>query len=268
MSTCDAQMVVGSGLFTENIYRRYWVKYASEKHYLWVGRFAGLGIVALALGMLTQFDNVIQVLTTYIQAFPTFMGIAFWFGLMWRGFTPAAVWTSTIATASMWYLTQSHKPLETIAGWGASEFAKQNIDYLPGLFRHWLYEIAPSIMNAQTSEGVLQSVRTRVPYQILLYLSTGVVVGVLTSIFSRRVPQEKLDHFFSLIRTPVTPGEVVVTPCTLPEDHLPAETAKLISHPDLEIPLPTKIGMIGFFGSWVMVGVVIGFTYWLASLGG
>ncbi len=268
MSTCDAQMVVGSGLFTENIYRRYLVPRASETHYLWVGRFAGLGIVALAIGMLTQFDNVIQVLTTYIQAIPAFMGLAFWFGLMWRGFTPAAVWTSTIATATMWYLTQTHKPLTTIASWGDGEFFRQNIDYLPNLFRHWLHDVLPVCVDPKFgSDGELIAVKTLVRYQILLYLSTGALVGLLTSCFTKRTPKEKLDHFFTLIRTPVKAGEKVEQPCTLPEDHLPAETDKLINHPDLEIPMPTKIGMIGFFGSWAMVGVVIGLTYWLAGLG-
>ena len=74
MSSCDAQMVVGSGLFTENIYKRFIYPRGGERHYLWVGRLSGLGIVGMALLMLTQFDNVIQVLTRYIQPIPTFMG--------------------------------------------------------------------------------------------------------------------------------------------------------------------------------------------------
>jgi len=268
MSTCDAQMVVGSGLFTENIYRRFMVRNASKSHYLWAGRIASLGIVALALAMLTQFDNVIQVLTRYIQALPAFMGVSFWFGLMWRRYTPAAVWTSTLVTAGVWYLTQTHKPLEWLAGAGGSELMHQNIDYFPSMIRHWLYDIAPGVMNAKFDDAdKLISLETRVPYQMLMYLSSGALAGIVVSFLTKPTDKDKLDHFYKLIRTPVTPGEEVETPCTLPDNPAQMETGKLINHPDWEIPSPSRIGMIGFLGSWVMVGVVIGLLYFLRSLG-
>jgi len=269
MSTCDAQMVVGSGLFTENIYRRFLVKNASKTHYLWAGRVASLGIVALSLAMLTQFDNVIQVLTRYIQAIPAFMGLSFWFGITWRRYTPVAVWASTLVTAGMWYLTQTHKPLEWIADYGSSEFLRQNIDYLPGLFREWLYGVFPTIMNVDISKsGEILTLDTRVPYQMLVYLSAGGLTGVLVSLITRPTNQDKLDRFYQLIRTPVTPGEEVDVPCTLPEEHAPVETGKLIDHPDWEIPKPSRVGLLGFIASWIMVGVVIGLLYFLRSLGG
>lgn len=269
MSTCDAQMVVASGLFTENIYKRYLVKSRSKKHYVWAGRLAGLGVVGLSLLMMTQFENVIQVLKDYIIPIPAFIGLAFWFGIIWRGFTPAAVWCSTFVAGLFWYLTQSHTPFAFIAGLGDSEFLKQNIDYFPHLFREMLHGWAPGIVSETlNAAGEVVNYKTSTPHQYLIYLSAGAVAGVLVSLFTRRTPAEKLDHFFKLIRTPVTPGEEVVRPCTLPENHLPPETDKLINHPDLEIPMPTKIGMIGFLGSWVMVGVVIALTYWLAALGG
>lgn len=268
MSTCDAQMVVGSGLFTENIYRRFLVRKASKTHYLWAGRLASLAIVGLALAMLTQFDNVIQVLTRYIQALPAFMGLSFWFGLMWRKYTPAAVWASTLATALVWYLTMTHKPVEWIASFGESTFLTQNIDYFPQMFRSFLYDTVPSIMNVTKNNGVIEKIETRIPYQIAMYLSFGAVTGIVTSLLTSPTSKEKLDKFYQLIRTPVTPGEIVEVPCTLPEGHLPMETAKLIQHPDWEVPMPSAVGMIGFFGSWVMVGLVIGLLYWLRSLGG
>ncbi|MDG2387958.1 MAG: sodium:solute symporter family protein [Planctomycetaceae bacterium] len=268
MSTCDAQMVVGAGLFTENIYRRFMVKKASKTHYLWVGRLASLGIVALALAMLTQFDNVIQVLTRYIQALPAFIGLSFWIGLLWRRFSPAAVWVSTVITAGVWYLTQTHKPLDWMASMGGSEFLQQNIDYFPSMVRHWLAEIIPSVMNIKVTEaGEFLSADTRVPYQMAMYLSLGAISGIVTSFLSKPTPKEKLDHFYKLIRTPITPGEHVDIPCTLPENPAPMETRKLINHPDWEIPYPSRIGMIGFLGSWVMVAFCIGLLYFLRSLG-
>ena len=46
MSSCDAFMVSSSGLFTQNVYRQYWVKNRDESHYVFVGRISSLFIVA------------------------------------------------------------------------------------------------------------------------------------------------------------------------------------------------------------------------------
>ena len=267
MSTCDAQMVVGSGLFTENLYKRFLNPGKDSSHYLRVGRLSGLGLVALALLMLTQFDNVIQVLTRYVQPIPTFMGLAFWFGITWRRYTAKAVWASTLATAFAWYLTQVHNPFQAIAALGSSDFWQQNVDYFPGLVREWLSLYAPGIMQAVSSgEGVV-TYRTRLPYQILIYLSSGAIAGIAASLLTRRTATEKLDDFFRLIRTPVRPGEIVDQPCTLPEDPLPMETGKLIPVADLEIPMPSRMGLGGFVLAWICVGAIIWFTMMLAGIG-
>ena len=269
MSTCDAQMVVGSGLFTENIYKRFLVRQASSGHYLWVGRFSGLVIVILALVLQTQFDNVIQVLTRYVQAVPAFMGVAFWLGIIWRGYTPKGVWASTLVTALIWYLTQTHTPLETIAALGEHPLLKQNIDYLPSIFREALWDAVPltksTILDAA---GNVHKVQTRVPVQMLMYIVGGAIAGIVVSLLTQRTPEGKLDHFFTLIRTPVRPGEHVENPCTLPENPLPAETGKLIPVDDIEIPYPSAVGMIGFILAWFGVAILVGLTAWLATLGG
>jgi len=267
MSTCDAQMVVGSGLFTENVYKRFLVRNGSPAHYLWVGRLSGLGIVGLALLMLTQFENVIQVLTTYVQAIPAFMGLAFWFGITWRGYTPAAVWASTLSTATAWYLTQAHTPFKFISALGSSPILQQNIDYLPALFRQMLYNNFPSIMLEKVDAAGNVLYKTSVPWQMLIYMSAGATAGILASVLTRRTASAKLDHFFKLIRTPVRPGEEVPAPCTLPADHLPTETGKLIPLADLEIPKPSAVGLGGFAAAWVIVAAIIWLTVSLARLG-
>ena len=267
MSTCDAQMVVGSGLFTENLYRRYLNSGKDDAHYLKVGRLSGLGLVVLALLMLTQFENVIQVLTRYVQPIPTFMGLAFWFGITWRRYTAKAVWASTLATALAWYLTQAHNPFQAIAAVSSADFWQQNIDYFPGLVREWLYHQAPGIMQTVPAGDGAATYRTRLPYQILIYLSSGAIAGVVASLLTRREPEEKLDHFFRLIRTPVRPGEQVEEPCTLPQDPLPMETGKLIPLADLEIPMPGKVGLGGFILAWIGVGTLIWLTVMLARIG-
>ncbi len=269
MSTCDAQMVVGSGLFTENVYRRFIYRKGTDRHYLWAGRISGLAIVGLALLMLTQFDNVIQVLTRYVQPIPTFMGLAFWFGITWRGYTPLGVWAGTLATGLTWYETQLHQPLAFLAGLGDSPLLKQNIDYIPSICRGLLYEAAPWMMvTTRNAAGEIHQIHMSVPWQIVLYLSAGAIAGIVVSLLTPRTPDEKLDHFFALLRTPVRSGEKVHAPCTLPDDHLPTQTEKLLPFRDIELPKPTLVGMGGFAIAWVLVGLIIWGTGAIAQIGG
>ena len=258
MSTCDAQMVVASGLFTENIYKRYINKNGTEKHYVMIGRFAGLGIVALALLLMTQFEDAIQVLNNYVNAIPAFIGLAFWIGFIWRGYTPLGVWASTLATMTAWYLTQTHTPFEFIQGMGDGALFQENIDYLPSRFREWLWSVAPfTEYNGKTS----------IPWQYVMYLSSGASAGIIVSLLTRRTEESKLEHFYRLIRTPVKENEEITEACTLPADPLPMETGKLIPIKDIEIPKPSRVGMVGFIIAWVVVGLLIWLTKFLAGLG-
>ncbi len=259
MSTCDAQMVVGSGLFTENIYKRYINRHGDQRHYVWVGRFAGLGIVALALALMSQFQDAIQILTKYVNILPALIGLSFWFGIVWRGFTPAAVWASTMTAAVIWLLTTTHTPI--VFQFRDVEYLTLNIDYIPRMFREWLWATFPL-----TRYEVAGAVRTALSWQYVMILGSGAIVGIATSLLSRRTSEEKLDHFFRLIHTPVREGEQVSAPCTLPENPEPAETRKLIPLKDIEIPWPSKVGMAGFLIAWVCVGLLVWLTRWLASL--
>lgn len=228
MSTSDAQMVVSSGLFTENIYRKYLGKHKSQRHYLWVGRISGLIIVLMALVLQATFTDVIDALKVIIKT-PAAIGISLWIGIAWRGWTPAAVWVSTICAALAW------------AG----------VAYFPVQLQDWGL---PSAMFNEN--GNMKDV-----WQMVSYLSVGLVSGFITSLLTPRVREDKLDHFFRLIHTPVKPGEEVDEPCTLPKDALPPAD-KLFNIKDIEISKPTFIGMAGFIASWICVGLIV----WLTSL--
>lgn len=236
MSSSDAQMVVGSGLFTENIYKRFLVKNASATHYLWAGRIAGLVIVILALILQSSFTDVIHALKVIIKT-PAAIGISLWFGIVWRRWTTPAVWASTLAAVGAWYAVAYHAPSFREIG-------------------------LPESMFALNDDGTVK--RMGDAWQMTAYLSAGVIVGVVVSLLTPRQPQEQLDRFFSLIHTPIKPGEEVASPCTLPEDHLPAND-KLFSHPDIELPKPTVIGLGGFALAWLCVGLIIWLTNYLAT---
>lgn len=98
----------------------------------------------------------------------------------------------------------------------------------------------------------------------LAYIGTGVVVGLLASLLTSRQSKGQLDRFFSLIHTPVTPGEEVSSPCTLPEN--PAlQNPTMFAHPDIELPKPTLVGLGGFAVAWGCVGFIIWLTSYLAK---
>ncbi|MEK6233689.1 MAG: sodium:solute symporter family protein [Planctomycetales bacterium] len=234
MSTSDAQMIVSSGLFTENIYRRFLVRNASQTHYVWVGRLSGLVIVMLALLLQATFTDVIDALKKIINV-PAAMGISLWFGIAWRGWTPAAVWVSALATMAVWAHT--------------------------GFFPEHYNNPALGFMLSNATPG--QETMSHA-WQMFAFLSAGVGSGLIASMLTRRTDAKKMDKFFLLLRTPVTLDEEVSEPCTLPKD--PAKPLpKLINHPDIELPKPTSLDVGGFLFAWLLVGLIIALTYWLAS---
>ena len=238
MSTSDAQMVVGSGLFTENIYKRFIVRNGSDRHYLWAGRVAGLVIVALAIVLQSSFTDVIDALKVIIKT-PAAIGISFWFGIVWRRWTWQAVWGSTLAAVGAWWFAANQAPV--------------------------LYEtvgLPAAMFNFEADGGALKGMTDA--WQMFSYLSAGVIAGIVISIVTPRQSEAQLDHFFRLVHTPVTPGEHVDTPCTLPENPAP-QGKKLFSHPDIELPRPTFVGLGGFALAWGCVGLIIWLTQYLSE---
>lgn len=232
MSTSDAQMIVGAGLFTENIYRRFIVTNGSDRHYLWAGRIAGLVIVLAAIVLQTMFNDVIHALDIIIKT-PAAIGISLWFGVVWRRWNALAVWASTFSAIGMWWLTVNE-----------AAALHEALPFLDFMFR---------------DNGSMGGAWVN-----LCYVGTGVLVGVLVSLFTPRQPKEQLDRFFSLIHTPVTPGEEVALPCTLPENPAP-QNPTMFAHPDIELPRPTLVGLGGFAVAWGCVGFIIWLTSYLAK---
>ena len=100
-------------------------------------------------------------------------------------------------------------------------------------------------------------------YQMVCYLSVGVIVGVVTSLVSRPDDPEKLDRFFELIHTPVRKGEHVATPCSLPEDPLPVEP-RMFPGTSIELPKPSATDIGGFVAAWGGVAFIIWLTWTLS----
>ena len=99
-SSCDALMVTASGIFTRNVYRVFFEKDKSDRHYLLVGRISSLVVVAGGLSFAFFMSDVITALELFWKI-PALMGIPFWMGIFWRRANPTSVWVSFIAATTV-----------------------------------------------------------------------------------------------------------------------------------------------------------------------
>lgn len=282
MSSCDAFMVASSGLFTQNFYRRYVVRGRSEGHYVNAGRVVSAFIVAGALLFAYSFDDVPSALETFwkVQAV---MGAAFWVGLFWRRATAAGAWAGTIGAFALVVIMGSTGFNNWASGTRAihEDMSVLEFSETHGVDITVLREMnavdveqppAPGtrlrIAEPGLPEAMLWEGEIKFSWQILIYLSAGFLLCILVSLVTPRPKGEKLERVYACLRTPVQPDEPnVSTPFSLPEGLQPPPPHKLIDHPDLEIPFPTREGMLGFVFFWVCVMLLIGSVYWMAGLG-
>lgn len=240
MGSCDAFMVSSAALFTQNVYRRFWVTDRPDAHYVWVGRAAGLGVVLFGIYFAFSFASVVQGLEVF-WAMQAMMGIAFWAGLFWRRATPAAAWAGTLTAYALWLMTSDL----SLFGYRLWSFNDAWAPYLPT----WMLW-----------EGALY-----LPWQMVLYLVAGLVATVAVSLVTRPVPKERLDRFYAVLRTPVARSEPEVEPFTLPEGVEPAPRNPLIKHPDFEVQRPSAVALVGFAAAWAVVLLLVGSFYWILS---
>ena len=236
MSSCDAYMLSSAALFTQNIYRPLRPNRA-ESHYLTVGRITS--VLQVIGGIIFAFwvPNVIKALEIWFMIAPM-MGIAFWIGLVWRPFTPAAAWASTLTGFAVWWLTTQPAAIAWVAALPAAD-ALQFI--WPENGRDAIY----------------------LPWQIVAYMTAAAGVGLAVCAVSPRVPDEQLDRFYRLIRTPVAPGEKILAPCTVPAESEAGERAILIRGLGFEIARPSYLSVGGFLIGWLCVLLMILGFWWI-----
>jgi len=248
MSSCDAFMISSAGLFTENIYKQIKPN-STDRHYLMVGRIASLLVVVGALLFVWYVKEtasaegkspVLKSLKIWFKIAPM-MGITFWLGLLWRRATVAGAWAATITGFFVWWMTTQVWFVEVVAQMPFVE--KLDLIWQEG-------DKAPQIYD---------------PWVVLFYLVAALAVGVIVSLLTPRVSDDKLNLFYNLTRTPVVEGEVIRQSCTLPEGVMPRERPMLCTAFGLEIPVPSATSIAGFVAGWIAVGALIGGFVWLVS---
>jgi len=219
MSSCDSFMTASAGLFTENIYKQL-VPRRTERHYLSVGRIASLGVVVGGVAFAYWVPGVVEGVKTFWKV-AAMVSIAFWLGLFWRRATAAGAWAATLSSLGMWWLTAQPFFIKFMA-------SRPCIRGMPWV---WVEHGKETIY---------------LPWQMVFYLAAGTVVGIVVSLLTRPVPKEKLEDFYALTRTPITPGEQVGEPCTIPMGATTLPRRNLLPFKSLEIPIPSRTSVIGF----------------------
>jgi len=129
MSTCDAFMVHGSALYTRNVYLPFMNTDADQKDLLRTGRITSAIIVVGGLFFAFTFPSVIQGLKE-IWKFTAFLGVAFWFGIIWKGANRYGAWASTLIMLGLSLYTGN------VLGW---ELPSQIALYIPaGIMAMWV----------------------------------------------------------------------------------------------------------------------------------
>ena len=239
MSSCDSFMIASSALFTENIYRPFMPK-KSSKHYIQIGRIASLIIVAGGVSFAFWLPGVVKGLEIFWKISPM-MGIVFWLGLFWRRATVAGAWAATFSAFFMWWITTLPTFISLIGSLPIADNARFVVEKATGA-------------------------EIYLPWQMIFYLITGVCTGIAVSLFTQPVEKQKLDNFYALARTPVLANESFISkPCTIPENVTVSKAKKLFSINNLEILRPSKISIIGFIVSWIVVAILVGLMFAIAG---
>ncbi len=232
MSSCDSFMIASSALFTENIYKPF-RQNKPDRHYLTVGRLISLVVVIGGVSFAYWLPGVVKGLEIFWKI-PPMMGLVFWLGLFWRRTTVAGAWATTLTAFFTWWLTTTTFFIEFINNLSFSE----NMRFL-----------------IEKSNGV----EVYLPWQMVFYLSAGLVAGILVSLLTKQESEDKLERFYELVRTPVLEGEPEPDiPCQLPQGIKPSPRDNLFPNSHLEIQKPSVLSLGGFLLSWLLV---IGLIY-------
>ncbi len=251
MSSCDAFMVAGSALFTENVYRKTIVRDAPDRHYVLVGRIVAVSLVVVGIVIALSLQSVVEGLELFWKI-SAMMGLAFWVGLFWRRTTVAGAWAGTLVGFAAFLFTSKIEVLGHVLWDFNARFAER----LPAAFTF-----------LREAEGKEPMPELGLPWQMIFYLSAGLITIIVVSLFTRRVPKEKLDRFYACLRTPVEPDEPETGAFTLPPGVEPAPRRVWCDFLELEIPKISRIGLVGFTSAIAAVAAFMAGVYWIFDLG-
>jgi Na+/proline symporter len=255
VTSAETFMVGGSALFTRNFYVHA-VPGRSDRHYLWVGRLASGGLLALGILLAVRAESVTQLVVGSVKLIGL-LGAAFWLGVVWRRATAPAVWFSFLGSLLVWAVMSAEPTGIAIP------------------------LMAPAVRAAVGAAGSLGLRGLTEPIQIIIMLAAEFGLMILVSLVTRPRDLATLGPFYARLHTPVgkedevqsdEPPHDLPEPATLGMEGLVLDYRKSsrFAYPrlqklGLEIPRMTWFDWGGFLVAWVLVGGLIGLLIWLAS---
>lgn len=101
-------------------------------------------------------------------------------------------------------------------------------------------------------------------WKIVCILSSGLFAGVVATLLTEHEPDDVLEYFYSVIRTPVDPNEVPAVDRFIPADEDGLEHVWALY--GFQIPKPTGRGIAGFAIAWVVVIAMVYMTKWISLI--
>lgn len=249
VTSAETFMVVGAGLVSRNFYRRL-VPGRSDRHYLWSGRCASVGILLAGIVVAARAGSIAQLFLVSNQMIGL-MGAAFWLGVVWRRANAIGAWSSFFCGVLVWGLTALDESMVvegTLAG---------NLIVGCLTVKSWL--------------GLADMGR---PFQILVMLGSQLLTLIVVSLLTRPLASSRLDAFFARLHTPVGTESKVSRPprkgenlaeigigldgILLDYSQASRDSPKRLQSLGLELPRFTPLDVGGFLAAWVVVFLMIG----------
>jgi Na+/proline symporter len=102
MSTGSAFTVDGGALFTQNFYRRYLRRVGSDRHYLMVGRIAGVLVTTTGVLFGLYVESVLEAFL-FTETIAAFMGISMFGAISWRRANRHGAFASLLVSSGVFF---------------------------------------------------------------------------------------------------------------------------------------------------------------------
>lgn len=282
MPAVGVACVAVSGLFTRNVYRVLFPDH-SEQHYTRVGQVAIAAILILSILPALFFTGVISILSEQI-AFNAYFGAAVFLIFFWRRLTAQAILIGVI----IWVIMIGIVPLSVprITSLNRSETLLLKTEGGAPCFFEKIVRSDPVDPNSamqgtgrfQVEAFLLHSVGIPVQkfepadLKTTRWLFDGLFPFVMMIAFSYltgRGDQLRADRFYVKLKTPVAPTpelDAIEVQKSFDEPHR-FDNLKLVPGSNWEFTKWNLKDVVGFFGCWAIVGVILVMLKLLLSVG-
>lgn len=159
MSACSNFMVNTGALFTKNFYKKYIKPDATDKSLLWMGRYSGLGLSALAVLFALSIKNVLNGFL-FTETLSAFMGIIFLGGLIWKRANRYGAAAAVITSLTVYFITNYMQAgeLMLVYKWKPAPFG---LAMLSGFFIFFLVSLITKPEKKEKVEAFFDNMRRK-----------------------------------------------------------------------------------------------------------